>query len=180
MPLEEFKLSHIEPSTTPVTINDGYMFLCSYNKIVDPEKGFTVVSPGDAPVWSPPSKCPVKLRLIRKHATKQYGYGLRQNDATFMRMQTFTAMEAMRPDFLFDDVDVIIEARVLRKIFSYCFEKTLKALSSKRARLPSGLICFLLAKRPCSWSIIGRGRAFSGLSASRSRRARSPVLMKTT
>ncbi|KLU85175.1 hypothetical protein MAPG_04205 [Magnaporthiopsis poae ATCC 64411] len=147
VPLEEFKLSHIEPSTTPVTINDGYMFLCSYNKIVDPEKGFTVVSPGDAPVWSPPSKCPVKLRLIRKHATKQYGYGLRQNDATFMRMQTFTAMEAMRPDFLFDDVDVIIEARVLRKIFSYCFGEDIEGIEQQTGSPTVRLDLFLAGEK---------------------------------
>ena len=160
MPLEEFKLSHIEPSTTPVTINDGYMFLCSYNKIVDREKGFTVVSPGDAPVWAPPSKCPVKLRLIRKHATKNNGYGLRQNDATFRRMQTFTAMEAMRPDFLFDDVDVIIEARVLRKIFSYCFGEDVEGIEQQTGSPTVRLDLFLAGEKTL---FVEHHRARSGI-----------------
>ncbi|KAL8376937.1 hypothetical protein RB595_007863 [Gaeumannomyces hyphopodioides] len=119
--LGDFKLSHIEPSPTPVTIDDGHMLLCSFNAVVDQGRWYTVISPGDAPVWRPPLQYPVNIRPRREHLIKHHGSGLPYNDALYKRMQTFTAVEAMRPDFLFDDVDIVIEARVLERIFSYCY-----------------------------------------------------------
>ncbi|KAL8342120.1 hypothetical protein RB598_003845 [Gaeumannomyces tritici] len=119
--LGNFKLSHIKPSSTHVTITDGQTLLSSWNGTVDERAWHTMIVPGDAPVYSPPTEYPVKVEPKMEHTVKHYGSGLPNKGSFYKRMQTFTSIEVMRPDFLFDDVDIVIAAHTLERILSYCY-----------------------------------------------------------
>ncbi|KAL8404379.1 hypothetical protein RB594_009287 [Gaeumannomyces avenae] len=119
--LGNFKLSHIKPSSTHVTITDGQTLLSSWNGTVDERAWHTMIVPGDAPVYSPPTEYPVKVEPKMEHTIKHYGSGLPNKGSFYKRMQTFTSIEVMRPDFLFDDVDIVIAAHTLERILSYCY-----------------------------------------------------------
>ncbi|KAF2109569.1 hypothetical protein BDV96DRAFT_585800 [Lophiotrema nucula] len=114
--LHTIPLEALAPVQEKVTWDQDPELICSYNWQESSDGTNVVFVPGGPPKWTPPA-LPYKLQPDSGDHCTDLNYG-RYPSRPYAPM--FHAIESMKPNFKFNDVDVVAERNNLRTLLEFC------------------------------------------------------------
>ncbi|KAK3332868.1 geranylgeranyl pyrophosphate synthetase [Cercophora scortea] len=142
----------LQPSTTPVSSSTPPELICSYNW--QGSGGFHV--PGHAPVWQNLA-LPITIPNDRTNRPGNKPIWTTPKDQFY---QVFQATALMRPEFRFNDVDVVTTRNTLRKFLDFCHGRTQDAFRVHVSLVRDTLFIEQYHVRPMTRQSTGWGHNF--------------------